>query len=294
MRVSKLGLDPQVVYKQVLSGIPAYDGPRGVDPLVVERLLYSAEDRVESDTDMLIKPRMIYCVQDRNFEPPEPDAIVKSALTIPANWFAGNRNGYTPLPNSPVRQIHRLSVVANNYSNRRIEIQVNAPNSPIRLKQNALWLRPNFLWQNIVDSIGSWSGGGDTTSGLGMYAANSNQFGAGGRHRWEAGRAIPAGLEVVFEAGLTKREIENDYYPLISMVYIQTQIGVLTELQQRVGGNGAQEETLQVDAMTNTIKFPDRSKAGVFGGELKALGAQYDQLLRSMLSKKAITLTMMQ
>lgn len=265
-RVSKLGLDPQKLYMEAIAGFPAYYKAQGISPDVVKRMLFTAEDLVERDLDILISPRMVYCVQDQTFEPAESDAIVLPPLDIPANWFAGNRQGGVKLPKGFPRKIVSLKITTSYFTNQQRNIPVNGLNSPVKLDKNLLRL-------SHLNNAGGL--------GLGFAGAGSG-FGAGGIYRHSAGSVIAGGLEVVYECGLTRQQIENDFYPIMSMIPIQMQIGIFTELQHRVGGNGAQEEALVQDAMSNTIKYPDRSKAGVFGGEIAMLRKQYDALKNAM------------
>jgi hypothetical protein len=219
---------------------------------------------VEKDLDILIKPRMIYCVQDQTFLPPEPDGIVLPPLDIPRNWFAGDRQGAVKLPKGFPREIKKITLQPYGPYTSPLNIPVSGTNKAIRLERNLLRFVPNRF--GVLGLSMPWSAT--------VWRGTPGNFGP-------AGTNVPGGIEVVYEAGLTKNQIENDYYPILDMVMLAAQIGVLTQVQARIG-NGAQREKLGQDGLINEIDYPKREGFGPLGGELKQMEKQYQALLHSM------------
>lgn len=262
--------------ESMLAGIPqslhAHFGDSGIPVVLVQEAIYSAEGRVERDLDILISPRKVYCVDNPGFEPPEPDAIVMPALDIPANWLAGNRQGILKLPKGFPKIIHSFKLRSTwSPSIRKFDVPV-APieRSVITVAKNSVRLK-SAQW-------GLWLAG----AGVPHYGAGG--FGAGGIYRQSAGTTIPGGAEFIYTAGLSQRELNSrEWRPLLSLIRIAAMIEVLTLVQPGVGG-GAQKERLMTDATNNEIEYGRRDGFGAFGGDIKALQKQYDNLMRSLQS----------
>jgi hypothetical protein len=261
-RVSKVGYDLDTVVDEIMHFIPASLDPNGLvrQPWFqgfIKRMLFTAEDTVERDLDILISRRKVYCIEDQTFEPPEEDAMVLYPLDKPVNWFAGHRRGALRLPKGFVKQLYSLKLrmpynFASNTPN--FDIPVSGPQKAVVLQRNTISISP-------AGFAGWWPGV--------SYAAFND------------GVRIPSGIDVVFEAGLSKRELENDWQGIYSLILLQTALGMLVELQPQVG-EGAQKETLQQDSLMNAIEYAKRDAFGALGGDIKALAKRYDTLVNSL------------
>lgn len=266
-RPLKSGLTVEQLREEVLDGIPVYNGAKGIAERLIQRALASAEDKVEKDTDILLSPRTVHCIQDQSdpvFEEGQDDdfRIVKPPLDKPANWFAGNRFGALRLPIGPARRLHSLTLVPFGVNARRLPVPVPPdPRSPVRLERNTVRFVPNVIG--------------------GLMAINS----VVGAHALNDKLTIPGGVEVVYEAGLSARQLAHDGQTLITMVVLAAQIEVLTEVQARLGG-GVQKEKLVQDGMGNEVELAKREGGGPLGGEIAAARRLYEWHLRSVRAGK--------
>jgi hypothetical protein len=280
-RPIKSGLTVQDLKEEVLDGIPIYNGAKGILPRTMERALASAEDEVEKDIDMVFGKRTIYCIQDQS-QPEFPDGapddhrIIRPPLDKPKNWFAGDRHGAIRLPLAPAKKIISVHLVYPYGVNQRFPLNTNS----FALEKNCL--RFKFLYYNN-------GGAGYPT------AAMPNAFFGGSGNASYANTSIPGGVEVVYEAGLTQREIENEWQEIPSMVLMLAAAKVLALVQARVGGTGADggggsgpviKETQTTDNITDSIEFADRSKLGAYGGEITTLMNQYKASMARVNSRK--------
>lgn len=267
MLTSKLGLNASELKQQILDGLPMYNYMGMSIPLItVEGALRSAEDRVERDLDILISKRTVWCKSDA-VEPEdiEDNTIILKSLTKPVNWFQGHRQGALSLPKAPVKKILSVHIRTFGPYNAPFEI----PLDRVRLESpNMLYFVPGVM--GTIFPLSSY---------LGSYLVAD-------------GTRIPAGVEVKYEAGLSKREICNDYYPIITMVKVLAQIEVLTFMQILLG-QGTQKEQVIQDGLGNTVEYASRSSMGPLGGEIKALNKLYDDLKNTMRSQ-FISWTMLQ
>ncbi len=255
-RASKTGITVDMVRSGVLDGIPAYTKYAGQIPAdLIQLAINTAEDMVERETDVYFSIRKVYCVQDQLFEPPEVSGVVMPPLDKPANWFAGQRSGAITLPKLKAKKVYSLKLLPFG----QYVVPIVIPQTRIRLQRQLLQL-----------TTGAYQGGTDAAAygglgfGAGFYAVD--------------GMRIPAGLEIIYDAGLTKRELENDFSGLFSLVLMSAAITVLVLTQARIGG-GTQKEALGQDSLTNTVEYAQRNVGGPLGGEIKQLAMSYQHIL---------------
>lgn len=273
-RPVKSGLTVKELKEEVLDGIPLYNGAKGILPKTMERALASAEDEVEKDIDMLFGKRTVYCIQDQS-QPEFPEGVqddfrvIRPALDKPRNWFAGDRHGAIRLPVAPARKIISVHLLYPFGASQRFPVN----STSFRLERNSIRFVPM--------QYGGISG---STAGLifpGQFTY-SNQ-------------SIPGGVEVVYEAGLTPREIAMDWQEIPSMVLMLAAAKVLALMQPKVGGTSADgsggsgpviKESQTTDNITDSIEFADRSKLGAYGGEITTLMNQYKASMARVNSRK--------
>jgi hypothetical protein len=245
-KLAELGITVDRIREECVDGIPLFAAGKGVSDDIIQRAIFSAEDRVERDLDILIRVRRVYCIQNQMFDPPDQDAVILPPLDKPSNWFAGHRRGAIRLPRNNVKQIEKITLKPFGMFSREIDIPIR--DNRVRLERNTVRFVP------------------------GPYAQEAYLAG------WmmQDGINVPGGIEIIFTAGLTKREIEQDWYPVLSMVTIGAQMEIYTGLQPRIGA-GLQEERLVQDALSNDIKYADKRDGGALGGELKRLELQYNR-----------------
>jgi hypothetical protein len=273
-RPIKSGLTVKDLREEVLDGIPIFNGGKGILPRTMERALASAEDEVEKDIDMLFGKRTVYCIQDQS-QPEFAEGvkddyrIIRPALDKPRNWFAGDRHGAIRLPLGPAKKVLSVHLTYPFGASQRFPVDSRS----FRLERNSIRFVPM--------QYGGISG---ATAGLifpGQFTY-SNQ-------------SIPGGVEVIYETGLNRREMDQDWQEIPSMVLMLAAAKVLALTQPRIGGTGADgsagsgpviKETQTTDNITNSIEFADRSKLGAYGGEITTLMNQYKSSMGRVNSRK--------
>jgi hypothetical protein len=266
-RIRKTSLNVQVLRAELMSGLPLSIG--AVTDQQINRWLNAAEDQVERDLDMFISPRTVYCVHDQ-YATPESNTpyYISGPLDKPRNWFAGNRHGALKLPRGMGKKITSIKFLPTTGLVVPLIINLNDENmnNPfrriIRLKNSFVRFVDNW-WRPMSGPM--FNG----YSGLGGWFFPFSQY---------DNMSIPGGIEIVYEAGLTPYQLENDFAGIEAMVLIQAQIAMLISLQYRTG-RGAQAETLVEDALQNKLEYAKRDGFGPYGGEIKALKDRYKDLL---------------
>lgn len=250
--------------KGMLLGIPGLrylNGQQAIPDSVIYQNVLAAEDKVGLDLDLLIGVREIRCINDQT-EPTDPldDSIIMPAFDKPRNWFQGDRWGALKLPYGPAKAV--ISVTAKPYGYFSPMV-IQIPKDRFRLEKGLLQFVPGGVLGTVLPYNASLSG---------TFAYGYNQF--------ADGSMLPGGLEVVYTAGLSPRDLKR--HPLIlTLVQLQALILTITFYQPWIGG-GAQKETAASDGQNNSVELARRDRAGVLGGELAALLASYNALLRSI------------
>jgi hypothetical protein len=247
----------------MLAGIPNLrflNGQEAVTLAIIYQNVLAAEDKVGLDLDILIGVREIRCINDQT-EPTDEmdDSIIIPAFDKPRNWFAGDRWGALKLPYLPAKSV--ISVTAHPYGY-YVGNLISIPLDRIRLEKGLLQFVPGPLGTILPTN----------------YALSvSYGFGYG---QFQDGQMLPGGLEVVYTAGLSPRDLKR--HPIIkTLIQLEALILTITFYQGWIGG-GAQKETAGSDGQTNTVELARRDHLGVLGGEISAMKSSYNELLRSV------------
>lgn len=268
--VSGVGLTVMHLKDGIIDGLPLTQSGIDVPLWLLRDALDAAESKVESDCDMFIWERDVYCVSnlDDSGLDAEDDRAIYPALDKPKNWFAGQRYGMIKLPRGPAKKLIRVTVLPYGFMSAPIDIPVDDEaerqgKSRARLDRNKLRFVPG-------------------RNGM-LFGSAVTQM----RYTMYDGETIPNGLEVVYRAGLSERQLRLEGAKFRTLVLLQAAIQAITMLQARMAG-GMQKEALQTDGLANTVEVAKRDSGGPLGGELRSLRKNYDDLLRSVMADDAI------
>lgn len=251
----------------MLAGIPSLtflrSGPHAglfvVEDEMIGEMILTAESMIGAELDLLLGLHEVRCVQDHDpAEELPPRVLLKPALDKPRNWFEGDRWGSVDLPALPVRAVKRVTVYPSGWSAGSFEVplgRVRAHRKGFKVASSALAMGNTAGW--LMSQ-------GQVSAPLAMAWASD-------------GRAMPGGIEVIYTAGMTEREIA-DFPVLKTMARTQALILLLSFYQAFLGG-GVQKEAAGVDGMSNAVETARRDVLGPLGGEIKALKATYEYLL---------------
>lgn len=268
--ISGVGLTVFHIKDGILDGLPLTQNGLDVPLWLIRESIDAAESKVEADCDMFIWERDIYCVSELDDSELDisDDRTIFGALDKPKNWFAGQRWGMIQLPRGPAKKLHRVTVLPYGFLTQPIDI-------PVKDEDERLGDSRARLDKNKVRFVPGRNGllFGQRLSQL-IYTLRDHE-------------TIPNGIEIVYRAGLSERELRLEGAKFRTLVMLQAGILALTALQARVGG-GVQKESLQTDGLHNTVEVGKRDSAGPLGGEIKGLRKAYDDLLRSVMADDAI------
>lgn len=261
-RPKKSHVTVDMVRQHVLDGIPVYLSGEAIPDHMIQFNIWSAEDQVEKDSDLLIGPRDIHCIQDQS-EPVFKDGIddfriIKNALDKPRNWFAGDRRGAIKLPLGPAKIVKSVSIALPYSTNARFAIRLDS----VRLEKQLMRFMParyGYMFQGTSGPWGPWS----------IFDSS----------------AVPGGIEVIYQAGLSERQIQQDWMEIPAMVVTLAALRTLLATQARLGG-GIQRESITQDNLVNMVELADRSHGGPLAGEIAGLARQYNEMLRALNAKK--------
>lgn len=268
--VSGVGLTVYHIKDGILDGLPLTQNGIDVPLWLIRDAIDTAESKVESDCDMFIWERDVHCVAelDDSELTVDDDRAIYPPLDKPKNWFAGERWGMIQLPRGPAKKLHRVTVLPYGFLAHPIDIPVDAESerqgiSRARLDRNKVRFVPGrnglLFGQRISQMI--YTMRDDTT--------------------------IPNGMEIVYRAGLSERELRLEGAKFRTLVMLQAGIQALAMLQARLAG-GIQKETLGTDGLQNTVEIAKRDQLGPLGGEIKGLKANYNDLLRSVMADDSL------
>lgn len=246
----------------VLNGLPVVVGGLDVPSALIMQAIDAAENQVELDLDMLIWERDVHCISDQDDSeiPLDDTRIILGALDKPRNWFAGDRFGDIRLPKAPAKKLLRVTVLPYGPLSYKFDLPLEDPRyAQPRLDKNKLRLVPGRT--GMVLPFGQ---------SLASYFI---------RDGW----VIPNGLEVVYRAGLSQRQLHQQFPAIRFLVMTQAAILALGMVQGRMMG-GAQREMVGSDNLQNSVETAKRDALGPLGGELKMLRANYNALLNSVRS----------
>ncbi|TDE85582.1 hypothetical protein [Deinococcus sp. S9] len=250
---SRVGITAADVWQVALDGVPTYnlDGQRLPDA-VIDGFIAAAENKVGIDLDVLIGVREVRCVADQGDpDDEEDDVIYHPALDKPRNWFAGDRAGLIKLPYRPLVKVLRVTVKPYGFGAQPLSV----PLDRIRATKTSFSLVPGP--QGFIFPLGT---------PLPSYFTVAD------------GHRIPGGLEVVYTAGLGKRDLKQ--YPIIrTLILLQAALLCLQSINVKIGG-GVQQEQVRSDGLDNQVAL-QKGEMGVLSGPLKALTASYNALLRT-------------
>lgn len=242
-----------------LSGVLATTGVAIISAGVIEQNILAAEAAVGTALGVLLGVHTVHCQQGSAPEDYPQGVIYKPAIQKPRNWFEGDRWGGIALPLLPVRSVSEIRVYPSGWLNANFLV----PLERVRVSRKGFQIASAAL---MVGGLNGWLWSGQAVGAqqpLAMMMLTD-------------GRAMPGGIEVTYEAGLSKREMD-DYPLLATLVKLQALMLTLTFFQAFIGG-GAQKEAAGMDGMTNSVELK-KDLLGPLGGELRALTASYNNLL---------------
>lgn len=254
---SKTGATVQEVRDWCLNGLPVEYKGEDVPEFMIEQMIRTAENMLEKQFDILLSVRTVYCTGDLDDSEVTDDRILLPAFNKPANWFQGNRYGIIKVTKRPLKKVHRMYVKPMGFYRDR-EFDIDPRN--LRIHKSSIQVVPG-------------------ATGL---IFGQNQLPAAAIIAVD-GQMIPGGIGVIYDAGLSPREVNEEYPMLKTLALIQASILTLTFVQGRVGG-GLQKEAVRVDGLDNVVEVGRREKGGPLAGEIRTLKEQYQAISSLMMA----------
>lgn len=261
------GVRVQEVREYVLDGLPVLRGGHEIPAALIMQSIDAAEDKVEKDLDILIWERDVHCVSDQDDSDLDDSdtRVLLGALDKPRNWFAGDRFGVLRLPRAPAKRLIRVTLLPYGPLARPLELPIDDPRyAQPRLDRNKVRFVPGRM--GIVLPM--------PQSIMAFFVRD--------------GFVIPNGIEIVYRAGLSRRQLRQQAPMIRLMVIYQAAILTLGLVQGRMMG-GAQKESVASDNLQNSVETAKRDQLGPLGGEIKALKATYNELKEAVASDQNLS-----